>query len=174
MAQLITHIELLERLLYDPLIGIFVYRKKLHGKYANNYNGKFAGKKAGYVTEKGYYVINLSGRYYSCSRLVWFYITGSWPPSLIDHINGNRADNRFENLRLATPSQNSQNRKIASRNTSGVTGVSFNPKYTNWHARIMVQSRSIHLGFFDTFEQAAAVRKTAEAHYFAEFMRTDA
>jgi len=88
----------------------------------------------------------------------------------IDHINGDRLDNRKSNLRLATPAENQRNRtKLASNNTSGVTGVYWHISREKWRAVIKCGGKGIHLGDFTSFEDAVAVRKQAEKTYFGEF-----
>lgn len=89
----------------------------------------------------------------------------------VDHINGNRLDNRRENLRICTHQQNMMNRGIQKNNTSGVIGVYYSEKYSKWHARIKVNGKYIHLGYFNNLDEAACVRKNAEEKYFNEFAR---
>lgn len=91
----------------------------------------------------------------------------------IDHINGNRADNRKSNLRLVTLSQNAMNRKIPNNNTSGCSGVSYNKIQQRWEARIGYEGRRIHLGWFDTLEEAVMARKKAEEMYYGEYARKE-
>jgi hypothetical protein len=86
-----------------------------------------------------------------------------------DHKNGNKYDNRKENLRDCTWSQNSMNKEIQKNNTSGVVGVSFFKQYEQWRAYITVNKKQIHLGYFDNFIDAVTIRKRAEKIYFEEF-----
>jgi len=108
----------------------------------------------------------------------------SWPQTLhsllarapkgahVDHINGDRLDNRRANLRVVTPQRNQVNRKRLNRNnTSGVRGVSFRPNLSStkpWRAQIMVNRRAIHLGLFETREEAIVARQAAELLHFGE------
>lgn len=87
----------------------------------------------------------------------------------IDHRNNNKADNRKSNLRKATIEQNAMNRAIRHDNSSGYTGVYWNKQRNKWMAKIIVNKKQIHLGFFDAFEDAVRVRKEAEEKYFGEF-----
>lgn len=89
----------------------------------------------------------------------------------IDHIHGKetRYDNRKSNLREATHSQNNMNKGLQSNNTSGVVGVGWYSKTNKWRAHIMVDRKFIHLGLFDSFENAVKARKEAEEKYFGEF-----
>ena len=91
----------------------------------------------------------------------------------VDHINGNKLDNRRENLRICTHQQNMMNRKIQKNNTSGIPGVYYNKKYSKWHARIKINGFYIHLGFFDDINEAAQVRQNAEQQYFKEIERNN-
>ncbi|HWL72128.1 MAG TPA: HNH endonuclease signature motif containing protein [Geminicoccus sp.] len=101
-------------------------------------------------------------------RVVAFRMKGRIPRALqCDHINGVPLDNRRENIRLVTPSQNLMNRAAGSRNTSGVVGVNYNRSYHRWNARIMGK----HLGCFLTLEEAALVRRAAEVEIFGEYAR---
>lgn len=87
----------------------------------------------------------------------------------IDHRNNNKVDNRKSNLRKATISQNTMNRAIRNDNTSGCTGVYWNKQRNKWVAKIIVNKKQIHLGFFDKLEDAIKARKNAEGKYFGEF-----
>lgn len=89
----------------------------------------------------------------------------------VDHIHGrqSRNDNRKYNLRIATNQENTMNAEIKSNNTSGVTGVGWDKRYGKWEARIKKDYKSIHLGYFDVFEDAVRARKEAEKKYFGEF-----
>lgn len=90
----------------------------------------------------------------------------------VDHINGNKLDNRVENLRLATPSENVQNKKRKRNNQSGYKGVSY--YYAGkWRARIDVDGHEINLGYYDDKEDAAHAYDEAARHYFGEFARTN-
>lgn len=88
---------------------------------------------------------------------------------VVDHIYGNRNDNRKAFLRLATRTQNNQNKRLRSDNTSGVTGVNYHKKRNSWVARIRVNKQEIRLGYFATFESAVRARLQAEKEYFGEF-----
>lgn len=88
---------------------------------------------------------------------------------VVDHINHNRLDNRKENLRICTKHQNDMNKKILPNNTSGITGVSWDKRKNKWRARIKYNQKEIHLGYFNTKEEAAEARKQAELEYFGEY-----
>ena len=101
---------------------------------------------------------------YRAHRLIWLMYHGQWPPQEIDHINGDRADNRIVNLRLATASQNRANSKVYKTNRCGFKGVARTP-YGRWVARIHFE-KTKYLGTFDTPEEAHAayVRAAQAAH----------
>ena len=91
------------------------------------------------------------------------------PQMLVDHRNHNKADNRKNNLRIATDSQNNMNKSKQSNNTSGVTGVVWY-KFTNkWKSQIKINGKNIHLGYFSNFNDAVKARKEAEEKYFGEY-----
>jgi len=87
----------------------------------------------------------------------------------VDHIFHNEYDNRKEFLRIVTESQNEMNQKINITNTTGVTGVSLIEKNGRWRARIRVNNKDIHLGYFIDFEDAVKARKEGEEKYFGEY-----
>jgi len=120
---------------------------------------------AGSLGNKGYIRLKVDGRQYQAHRVAWLIMTGEWPENDIDHINHDRADNRFINLREATCMENARNQKLRKTNKSGVCGVRLNKKKTKWDAQIQVVGKIIHLGAFDKFENAVKVRKEAEEKY---------
>lgn len=122
-----------------------------------------AGDEAGTITGKDGYAfyrnIVLFGVRYKAHRLIWFMHHGEWPKHHIDHIDGNGLNNRMENLREATASQNMMNTRLRSDNTSGVKGVSFDKSKGKWHAYININRKRKNIGYFDTFEEAKQMRE---------------
>lgn len=157
--------ELRATLSYEPETGIFRWRKTLS-------NRRREGQIAGCICKRdGYNLIGVQGRVYKANRLAWLYMTGEWPAGLVDHANGNCSDDRWENLRLATASQNVFNSGVFAHNTSGYRGVYFSKQAKKWHARITYQRKTIHLGFYDNLEDAGAAFANAAKKYFGEFAR---
>lgn len=118
--------------------------------------------------DNGYIVGTQNGKGVKMHRL----IMGVDNPKLdVDHLGGvpTRNNNRKYNLRITTRSQNAENQKVRSTNTSGVTGVCWNKKSNKWVAGIMVQGKKIHLGYFENFDDAVISRKEAEKKYFKEY-----
>ena len=161
MTKPIVSAERLRELLhYDPETGVFTRLKASGG-------GEPAGSIAGWLDKStGYVRCNLDGICYRVHRLAWLYMTGEWPADQIDHINGERADNRFANLREATNAQNVQNRRKQRNNTSGYPGVSW--FQTKWQAHIRINGKLKHLGCFDNPKTAhdAYLKAKREHHPF--------
>ena len=117
----------------------------------------------------GYLLISIHGTKYRGHRLAWLYVHGEFPANNLDHIDGCRTNNAISNLRLATPSQNKQNRREPGRNnTSGFLGVHWASHISAWRAQIKVNKKSIMLGAFSTPEDAhsAYLKAKRERHPF--------
>ena len=129
------------------------------------------GNKAGCLHHTGYSVVITNNVHYQMHRIIWVYHYGAISNNLqIDHIDGDRANNMIENLRLATPSQNKFNNKRAMRNSkSNILGVFWHKANSKWHAQIRKNHKKIHLGYFVNQEDAIAARKAAELQYFGKF-----
>ena len=143
----LTHARLCELLYYNPETGQFVWRKSLPGRQA----GAVAGAKTGH----GYVGINFDSHNYQAHRLAWFYVYGEWPTGELDHINRVRDDNRIENLREATRSQNMGNYPKPANNTSGYKGVTWQATSNKWKAQIKKNRKLHYLGLFDDPVEAA-------------------
>lgn len=116
------------------------------------------GATAGSPKPDGYLVVKIAGKYWSAHRLVWVHVHGEWPERHLDHINGDRADNRMANLREVTPAENAQNRHGAStRSKTGLLGVGQATRTPGkWTAKIKAGDTIKHLGSFDSPELAHA------------------
>lgn len=153
---------------YDPDTGVL--RWKLRTDVRSAWNQKFAGKVAGPVG-KGYVKITINDRAFYAHRLAWLIITGQWPLNEIDHKDQNPANNRWDNLRIATRQQNQQNRKRHKSNTSGFKGVFKNQHGVTWSAQIYRFGKKIHVGCFPTAEAAHAAYCVASRDHYGEFAR---
>ena len=121
-----------------------------------------AGSVCGSPGGDGYLHFRYLGRHYYVHRVIWLVEHGE-EAEQIDHINGNRTDNRIENLRSVSCMENMRNQKARKTNTSGVTGVSWCQHKKRWLARIHAGGRNRFLGYFKTLDEAKAERKSAEA-----------
>lgn len=161
----LTQARLKEAISYDPETGQFMWRVTRKG-YGG---GVWPGKPAGQVNAYGYLVICLDQERHFAHRLAWLYMTGEWPTEEVDHADRDQANNRWENLRAATSTQQKINTGMRCDNTSGVRGVRFDLRRGRWVAVIGVNKKSIHLGRFRTIEEATDARRAAELQHFGEF-----
>ncbi len=128
------------------------------------------GDVAGYMKSHGYLYVSINEKRFIVHRVVFLWHHGYLPPD-VDHINGVRSDNRIENLREASRSQNLHNSKKSSRNTSGYKGVSWCDRRQKWRANICTNYKQRSLGYFDTAELAAAAYAEAAAKDHGSFAR---
>jgi len=158
--------RLQELLSYAPDTGIFTWL--VDGR--NQHQRK--GTPAGCLTPNGRITLGIEGHRYLASRVAFLYMTGRWPSALIDHVNRDATDNRWRNLREATSSENLHNMRMKN-NRTGFKGVIFDPYTRRYRARIRVNYRNVHLGRFDTAEEAHAAYAAAAKKYFGEFARAE-
>ena len=158
MNNQITQSELKRLLSYSPTTGIFTWNKKMS-------NHVPAGSEAGHITKTGHRRLCVNRKIYLVHRLAWLYMTGEWPPDQIDHINHNRNDNRWNNLRCVTQQENQRNASLSKANKSGVTGVYWNKTNKKWEANIKISRKKKYLGLFDDKFEAICCRKSAERKY---------
>lgn len=150
---------------YNPETGAFTWKVKRASM-------AMPGQAAGTLDRStGYLRIKISPRLYYAHRLAWLMVHGHFPEHEIDHINGVRSDNRIANLREATRHQNGANLPRKRNNTSGFPGVSFEGRKGKWAAYIHPKGKKRFLGYFETAEEAAAVRTAAERDHFGSFAR---
>lgn len=155
----------------DPETGkiYWKYRDKSQFNTLRGYsvfNAIYAGKEAFIcVGNHGYKEGAIDGCGVLAHRVAWMLSKGKWPDCDIDHINGDKLDNRIENLRDVSVSVNQQNALGKSNNTSGFNGVQWDKNRNKWIARMMVNYKNIYLGRYDNFEDAVKARTRAEAYY---------
>lgn len=166
-ALTLSQEELKKFLHYDPYTGVFIRIAGANKRSHNRFYGKIAGTDSGH----GYRLIFVSGGNYYAHRLAWFYVHGEWP-DIIDHIDGDRANNRIGNLRICSKRENGCNRPAPRNNTSGFKGVIYHKASRKYAARIGSSGKSIHLGLFVTAEEAAYARNQAAIRLYGDFARS--
>lgn len=160
-ARMLTRELLVTRLRYEPDTGLF-YKIPSKGRPARN--GPYMAKTTG-----GYILIRVNGVAYYAHRLAFLYMTGRMPSNLVDHINGKRDDNRFNNLREASDSQNNHNRRAKNSNSSSLLGTTWCKTNKKWKAQITVNRTNRHLGLFKTEQEAHVAYLKAKKIFHAGF-----
>jgi hypothetical protein len=153
----ITQDELLQILSYAPDSGEFTWRKRMGVR-------GIVGSNAGCMTDRGYLRIMINSVNFQAHRLAYLYMTGDWPCE-IDHINHNRMDNRWRNLRNTSSAGNSRNKTIYKNNKSGRVGVHWVKRTNRFDAKIKIAGRSLHLPCNGSLFDGACVRIAAENRY---------
>jgi hypothetical protein len=152
--------QLREQVAYDPETGEF--------RWLTNRGKKIkAGAIAGGRHPCGQWQIRFGADSFQAHRLAWLYVHGEWPPALIDHINGNRLDNRLANLRAADHRLNAENRRVACRPGDRLIGASFDRASGRYIAQIGHAGKNMHLGRFSTKEEAHDVYIAAKRELHA-------
>lgn len=164
----------MERLAYDAEAGTFAWRHDVRLK--TGWLRVAAGTRAGSAHPRGYRQIQIwiDGKPIGIKehRLAWLFVHGEWPADQLDHINGDRADNRIANLRPANNSLNMANRKLNANSKSGVKGVCWHKGSKRWRARLQYNGKRIHLGDFLNKEAAQIAYEAAAKRHFGEYART--
>lgn len=153
---------------YDAETGRFHWLERPRTMFPTDrswktWNSRFAGREAFTANIAGYRVSDVLDCQIYGHRAVWAWVYGAWPSEQIDHINGNRADNRLVNLREVNAADNRRNSKLHHTNTSGHAGVSKTPH--GWQAYILSGEDRKSLGSFATREEAIAARQAAERQH---------
>lgn len=130
---------------------------------------KAAGSLAGCIGNHGYYVIRIDGVLYLAHRVAFAIANGRWPDGELDHADRNRLNNRPENLRECSSTENKANRSTPSNNSSGVKGVSWNKKCRKWQVHIAVGGPNQYLGLYESLDYAREVYAQAAEIAFGEF-----
>lgn len=172
LARKILEVEYLRQLFdFDPATGALWWKHRgpetfdsdTPVRIVRNWNARFAGKPAfTTITKRGYRAGAINNLHYYGHVILWVLVHGKWPEGEIDHINGDKADNRIENLREVSRSGNSRNLPRFSSNTSGHTGVTWVKNVAKWGARIRVLDNTHYLGLYRCVTAAAVARKRAE------------
>lgn len=168
--QRLTPQEVSDLFFYDETAGVLRWRN-------DGPNGRKSGDPAGVkTTNQGYLYTHVNRRLFLVHRLIWVVRTGRWPESQIDHVNGVTTDNRFENLRQATPRENMQNKRKYKNSSSRFVGVYYDRRDRRWRASIRVDRKTYHLGSFAYEESArdAYVKAKAFKHDFQPRLRNNA
>ena len=155
---------------YNEYDGLAVWKRRPTNHFKSErdskiWNAKNAGNCISCKGNNGYFRLSINGKSYSLHRLIFLYMTGSMPENQVDHKDRDRLNNKYENLRQATAMVNSQNQHIRIDNTSGIKGVYWNSLRDKWHARITVNKKVIHLGYYTEKTKAERIRRDAETEY---------
>lgn len=144
--------RLREVLDYDPETGVFTW--KFRPEARKEWNTRYAGKEAGSVSR--YLNIRIGTITHQAHRLAWLHVYGIWPKDQIDHKDGDKLNNRLENLREVTNRVNDLNRALACNNTSGVSGAWWWETKGRWQARVHYLGKYHWLGLFTSLAEAEA------------------
>ena len=161
---MITQQELKSLLCYSHETGVFTWRIAKSRKIK-------AGDIAGNTHIRGHIDIRINRKLYKAHRLAWLYVYGGFPEKMLDHINGNPADNRIENLREVTDAENLKNVKRHSDNRSGYKGVYYRKERNTYRASIFSNGKKKMLGSFKDPAEAHDAYKKAALELHGEYAR---
>lgn len=152
-----TQVELKELFHYDPITGEFlrVGLVNPHTKKIIKCNRKIN------TQSRGYFQVGIGDKVHPVHRVIWVWMTGELPNE-IDHIDGDRSNNKWSNLRDASRKENCKNLGVGTKNTSGVIGVTRTKGTDRYVAFITVNGERIYLGSYGSLEEAGTVRKNYE------------
>jgi len=163
---------------YEPQTGRVVWLRRPREHFPTNrawnrWNEIWPGKVAG--TERGapYRQVKLAGRNYTAHRVIWCLMTGIDPPEGVDHENRDKRDNRWDNLREATSTQNNANRKRLRSNTSGHQGVRWHAQSARWQVAIRINGTRRQVGSFVNFAKACQAYDREAAEAWGDFYKPD-
>ena len=159
-----TQISSLQEITQSTLKEVFEYNKSTGVISCKNDSiSGLRGESFGYSHNEGYISLYIGGKEYLAHRIIWMFETGRWPVQ-VDHVNHDRSDNRWKNLREVPPRENQMNMGLRKNNSSGVQGVRILPS-GKFCAYIMVNRKQISLGSYSTIDEAVSARKKAEIQY---------
>lgn len=144
-----------ELLIYNPATGSLAWKLSPGNRIK-------PGQKAGCVKSNGYRVVAIDKRIYYSSKLIWLYMTGEWPSMTIDHIDRNRSNEKWNNLRHISRAHNATNKSLYANNRTGVNGISRDKKSGQFDSRLTLDGKTIYLGRYPTVHGAAFARARAE------------
>lgn len=165
----LTATEVRELFDYSPVTGVLTWKVSLSRRVR-------VGAAAGFVNISSAgprLKVGIHGQQYMVHRIIWLWMKGRWPRYEVDHENRDGLDNRWDNLRRATPSQNGINRRLQSNSTTGFKGVCLPTAKRRYTAHIKIRGKHRHLGCFDTAEEAAACYAEAAKELHGEFADVD-
>jgi hypothetical protein len=144
---------------------------RLYWKKVSHQNKQYlVGQEVGSIHKTGYRHVTWQGKIHKVHRLIYLLEHG-YLPKEIDHINGDRQDNRLENLRDVTRSQNQFNKSMCKNNTSGTRGVSWHKKSNAWLVRVCANGKSKSIGYFKDLELAGLVADEARSIYHGNYAK---
>lgn len=153
----LTQDRLKELLDYDPETGVFTWKIRVNNKKIRTV--------AGSIDKEGYCIICLDGKKHRSHRLAFLYMEGYLPENCVDHIDRNKNNNKWDNLREVSHTCNMRNRDIQKNNKSGIIGISWNKRDNNWLASIRISNKSFYLGYYINLIDAVKARWQAEKKY---------
>ena len=161
----LTQEYLKSRLTYCPDTGLLVWISHPIRKYR--------GSIAGGVNSQGYIWFELDGVKYRAHNIIWLYMTGTWPPEgyIVDHKDTIKHNNKWDNLRLATRSQNECNKGLNSNNTSGIKGVCWVTSKQLWRVSIKLNGVTHFGGYYNSIQEASIAVQSLRATLHKEFAR---
>lgn len=165
---MLTKEQIEEDITYDPETGVFRWNRPA-GRWERISPGSVAGR----CNAEGYRYLHLRGEEYRACRVAWLLMTGEWPKEQIDHRNGNPSDDRFENLRECTQSENKANSRRYKNNSSGFKGVGYDGSKSRarYYAKISKDGKVHHIGWYMTAQEAHEARNRALARLHGEFAK---
>lgn len=164
-----------ECLSYDPETGIVTWRTRPLRHFRNEadwntWTKRFAETQAVSMNSSGHIRIGIDGERFLLHRVIWKWMTGE-EPTLVDHSDCIKTNNRWNNLRIATASESVANRMRQKNNRSGYKGVFYDRRVKRWHATTSIDRKNVNIGWFDTAEDAHRAYCETTARLFGEFAR---
>jgi hypothetical protein len=155
----LTQERVQELFAYNPEDGIL--RTKTIRQGSNSY----IGQPIGTLTNYGYLCVTIDTKRYQLHRVIWLYVYGYIPKEDLDHIDGNRTNNRLFNLREANRQDNLKNTAVHRDSSTSILGVNWDKRKSKWRATIYVNKKQEHLGYFKEIQEATLARQQANIRY---------